>query len=665
MDVQEDYLASPSLSPPAPVLIEGLTRLLSAWRGLGLPVVHCQTQVHPDGSNRMPHLKRADRWLCVEGEAGMLPPHPLAPVEGEFVLAKPFFSAFSNAELLPLLRRLDPGALVVAGLHTHACIRCTVLDAYQNGFQIWVAGDGIASDDPIHADLTRQYLESRACEFLSADDILLRLDGRAPALPSPPEGPVEPSVFLGGRWQESRGNSTWTQRNPSDWRECIAHLRIGVGHDVDLAASRAAAGHGLWRNESVPSRLSCLSRWADALKLRRHALVACLVRELGKPVADAEAECSYALALIQSVLSQDSLSDEETIAPGVSSRRRPLGVVGLITPWNNPLAIPIGKIAPALAWGNAVLWKPALPGPGVARLLLESLMEAGLPDDCITAVLGDASTAHWVIRHPLVQAVSFTGSESAGRQVASMCLAAGKPFQAELGGNNPVLGWSFCDTDRVAAEVVGQAFSFAGQRCTAPRRLIVDRARLDEWTACLVAQASALTMGSPEDPATRLGPLLSRARQAGVAGLVAGALKDGARLLHGGGIPLGFEQGCWYEPTLLVSPNSAARIVQEESFGPILVIQPAEDFEEAIRLCNDVPQGLVATLHTDQPELQRRFLQETRAGILRVGLGQGAIHPDAPFGGWKSSGVGPPEHGKWDGEFYARPQALYGPLAGC
>ena len=520
MDLQEDFLARPGLVPSAESLVGQLATLLKGWRDLGLPVVHSQTVIEADGTGRMPHWQRTDHFACVQGSAGALPPAALAPLPGEATLSKPFFSAFGNAELLPLLRKMDAQVLVIVGIYTHACVRATVLDAYQNHFDVWVGADGVASDDTLHADLTIRYLEQRACQFLRCGEILARLGGRAVHEAGVLANSALPSVYAGGRWRDSSSGETWTQRNPAEWGEVLCELGIGDRRDVELAARHAAAGQGAWQDATVRQRMAVLSRWSDAMQRRRDAFVALLVREIGKPLVDAEAEFGYAMTLLQAVLDRGASDERKYLAPDVWSRRSALGVVGLITPWNNPLAIPVGKIAPALAFGNTVLWKPALPAPAVVKLLLEALTEAGLPDDCIAVVLGDASTAQFIVCEPCVAAVSFTGSEAAGRQVSALCAAHGKTLQAELGGNNAVLACGDFSLEAVAAEVVQQAYSFVGQRCTAPRRLIIERHRHDEWIDCLTACIAALRIGEPADPSTKIGPLISRSRQAEIAARV-------------------------------------------------------------------------------------------------------------------------------------------------
>jgi acyl-CoA reductase-like NAD-dependent aldehyde dehydrogenase len=265
-----------------------------------------------------------------------------------------------------------------------------------------------------------------------------------------------------------------------------------------------------------------------------------------------------------------------------------------------------------------------------------------------------------MLRDPRVKAVSFTGSSSTGQQVAALCAAHGKTLQAELGGNNAAVVTAACDIETVARDVANAAFSFAGQRCTAVRRVIVDHAICESFTEALIAAIGSLPVGLPAAHSTRIGPLVSRAAQQRIAKIVASAREQGATVHVGGRVPIGFEQGCWYEPTLLSGLEHQSPVVQTESFGPVLVRSEAADIDDALQQVNTVEQGLTAICYSDDPELQRAFVESAETGVVWLQTRPFAIDPRAPFGGWKASGIGPPEHGEWDRIFYARPQAVYG-----
>jgi acyl-CoA reductase-like NAD-dependent aldehyde dehydrogenase len=339
-------------------------------------------------------------------------------------------------------------------------------------------------------------------------------------------------------------------------------------------------------------------------------------------------------------------------------------VVAAVTPWNNPVAIPIGKIAPALAWGNAVVWKPSPPATRIALTVLELARRAGLAEGLINLVAGGRATAEALMSSEGVDGVSLSGSSAAGWTAQEICARRRVALQAELGGNNAAIVWEGADLPRAADLVTRAAFSFAGQRCTANRRVIVDARSLDPIVDALAAAARRLHWGDPLDPSTDVGPLISPEARARVAASIERAAADGDRILtpHAAERAAAAlrESGSYLPPTLVVSRRPGSPIVQEESFGPVLVVQAARDFDHALELLNGARQGLVAALFAGSERLREQFFREARAGVLKWNQATAGTDFSAPFGGWKASGVGPPERGPGDAQFYTRIQALYG-----
>lgn len=660
IDLQHDYLRRADLCPPPALLLTQAARLLHAFRACGLPVVHAHTRVRRDGSDRMPHWKRADHSACVEGSEGTAAPAEVAPQPGESVVYKQFFTAFKDGELTGLLRRNGVDTLVVAGVHTHACVRTSVVDAYQAGFGVWLAGDAVASYSPLHAALTRSYLDGRACRVLDTQQILQRL-------PRPPsqhdhaerEPAALPWGMIAGQWIPATDQPTVVRRNPSQWSEPIASVPLAQPSDVGQAIAAAAQQQTRWAARPVAHRAERLEAWAASLRCKQDRIVELMGKELGKPRREAVGEFDYAIRLLTSTRQRAHESPESQLPGGTVVRHRPLGAVGLITPWNNPIAIPVGKIAPALLWGNAVVWKPAVEAPRLAMLLMESLADADLAEN-VSMIFGAAATARTVLRDERIAAISFTGSHAAGREVAATCAVTHKQLQAELGGNNGAVITGDCSVAKAAEDIAAAGFSFGGQRCTATRRVIVDRRIYKVFLNELIKATVALAVGPVTDAATRLGPLVSRSQQERIGHVVAAAKRGGATVLCGGRIPPGFEHGCWYEPTILTGVEAESPVAQEESFGPVVIISDYTDFGEAMHRLNDVPQGLVATLYSNDFTLQQHFCDTAQAGILRLNDAAGPIDADAPFSGWKVSGIGPAEHGEGDYAFYTRPQAVYG-----
>ena len=637
IDLQRDYLDRPGLVPGERELLRGVAALLEGCRGAGVPVFHAVTLVRADGANRMPHWKEAGTWACREGTPGALAPAAVAPGEGEPVFAKDFYSAFDSPGLEAALAAGAVDTLILAGIYTHACVRATALDAYRRGYRVLIATDAIGSTDAEHARLTLSWLEGRASHGVPTAGILAML-------------------AQAGTARDAGTPGTWLHRNPANRDEVLFEVPVAGARQVASAVGRAR-GASAWGEVAPAERLARLSRWRGALEAARGSFVAALVRDVAKPVAEARGEFDYGMALLGNSL--DSFASEETPAARTRLvvRHRPVGTVALVTPWNNPLAIAVGKLAPALAWGNAVVWKPALPGTRVARAVVDALEAAGLAE-VVQLVTGDGETGRHLVRQPGIDAVSFTGSLAAGRVVAAACGAAARPLQAELGGNNAVIVMGGIDVEAVAQEVAAAAFSFSGQRCTAPRRLIVDRAIRGPFEEALVAATRALRIGDPGEEATRIGPLVSREQQERIIALLSSP--SGGRVACGGGVPAGFERGCWLEPAIVADPDPASAIVKEESFGPVAVLLEAGGIEEALALANGVEHGLVASLFSNDSRHRDLFLRHMQAGMLAINRARPAFDAAAPFGGWKRSGHGPPEHGRWDREFYSRAQAIYG-----
>ena len=662
LDVQADFLARPGLSPSAARLGDRIRTLLEGCRARGVPVLHVRTEIRADGTDRMPHWKRAGTWACVEGTPGALPPAGLREAEGEPIFRKQFFSAFGAPGLDARLRELNPGSLLVAGLYLHACVRATALDAYERGYDVWIVDDAVGSTEPVHAEITRSYLGERAARFVETRELLaLLMNGEHEAETAVP-GDVFPVACISGKWRAASAHRRMLCRQPSDLRVRIGEVPFAGLGEVAAAAEIASQARCEWQLRSVEERAGHLRRFATRLAERESELTLLLVREIGKPRAEAQAEVRRAVAHVESALRRIPAPDTDIDGPPADTRVRwrPVGTIGLVTPWNNPLAIPVGKIAPALAFGNAIVWKPACRAPRTALAILAALADAGLSPDLVSLVFGEADTARCLIAHPRIDAVSLTGSTPTGRSAAALCAQHGKPLQAELGGNNAAIVLADCDVEAEARGLALAAFGFAGQRCTATRRIIVERSLAPRFTDALVAAVQRLVVGDPEDPNTQVGPLVSPEHREGVAAALEQAVADGARILCGGGPPPGLEQGCYFLPTLVAGLCPDAPLAQEETFGPIAVILQASDLDEAIRIANGVPQGLVASVCTLDAAARERFAQGVEAGILKLTPGALAVHPDAPFGGWKASGIGPPEHGDWDREFYAKPQAVYG-----
>jgi len=660
VDLQNDFLSAPGLEPSAGEVVRNAARLLSGARARSLPVVHAVTSVDPDAGGGMPHWRARGRRICLRGTPGHEAPAPLAPTGAEPVLAKTFFSAFSSPELDRAIAGARADTLFVAGVHLHGCVRATVLDAYQRGLEVWVAEDAVGSDDPLHAAVTRRYLEERAARFGTGEDLLRRVDGRV--LPAE-NAPALPAAVIGGREISAGGGAAIVLRSPRDPRQALFAVAASDPAHVSAAACAARRALPAWQRGALEDRRAPLRRLADRLEAGVESLGRDLATDIGKPVTEAQAEVRRAARLLRGA-AEDVGSPGERCGAESSWRRVPQGVVAVVTPWNNPVAIPVGKIAPALAFGNAVVWKPSPPGTRIALRVLALACEAGLPSDLLHLVAGGRDAALALMRCDGIDAVTLTGSSLAGWTAQEACGRRRVPLQAELGGNNAAIVWEGAELRSAARAIARGAFSFAGQRCTANRRVVVDGRIVAPFLEALAAATGALRWGDPLDSATDVGPLISEESCKRIASLVERAAADAERIVvpHSSG-PAAVDpaqSGAYYPPTLVLCRNPRSEIVQEEAFGPVLVVQPAEDFDRALELVNGVPQGLVSALFAGSGPMRDRFLEETRSGILKLDQSTADADASLPFGGWRASGIGPPERGPGDAAFYTRIQTIYG-----
>ncbi len=673
VDCQRDFFAQPGLSPAAPVIVASILHLLETFRRRGLPVVHVVTTVHEELDDRLPHWKRNGIRRCVEGTPGHETPPEIAPRAEEATVHKQHYSGFSTPELEERLRDAGVSGVVVAGTMLHACVRQTALDAWARGFEVWVATDAVASDDPLHAAATETWLEARLEFSGSVHEIEERLgldeieDQRKHEEIERLFEPDDDELTV--REVESPVAASVTPRPsatprfaPSDRNRALDTVPEASDGDVRRAIDAARRAFDEWRRVSTPERQRVLSAWADAIHAARDALCEAIVLEVGKPRRDARAEVERGEALVRAAA---KISDEapKLVEPGVFSRRVPLGAVAVVTPWNNPLAIPAGKLAPSLAFGNAVVWKPAVHGFGVAEELFELFPRALAPEGVIGFVPGGERTARALMAADGIDAVTLTGSELTGRMAQRLAARRFLPLQAELGGNNASIVWEPDDEEAALRAVVRGAFGFAGQRCTANRRVIVPEETLSRSLATLQAAMRELVLGEPELEATDVGPVISDRANARIAAVVGRARDAGLAVtspaLGGDELRRLVAKGSYVAPALVVAADASHEIVTEETFGPVLVVQPAKTFHDALALAGGVRQALVMSLFARDPNVRSEFLARAHAGVLKLDAATADASVHAPFGGFGASGVGPPEHGEGDREFFTRIQAIH------
>ena len=640
VDLQNDFLRVGDLEPHPGSIVAATADLLNVCRTSAVPIIHVWSTVNKSGDNRMPHRKKNDDWTCLEDSAGHACPDSLRPHKKEPIIDKTFFSAFSTRQLDLVLHDLRADALIIAGVHLHACVRATALDAYARGYSVIVVEDSTASNDPLHAAITKRYLQERSVIFRSSDEI-----ARA----------IAEGVAKLGELFIDKEPEVVTHSSPQNC-EHIWQLAVARKSDIDATVTASRKTFQDWRRVRVDERLGLLQAFGSQLQKHEAELVDLLVDDLGKPIRYARDEMARAIALINAAARQLE-PGQDLIPEKTGYRREPLGVIGLIGPFNNPLAIPVGKIVPALLYGNTAIWKPAIPGSRIAQKTAELFATATGRQDVLQVLCGGEETARELMT--LSDAVTISGSLKAGRAAQEICAARHIPFQAELGGNNGSIVWADSDLCATAESIAEGAFGFAGQRCTANRRAIVDSSVYDVFVDQLILASRRIVWGDPADEKTQIGPLISSASRNRVKAVIDRARAAALRVINPSEKLNDARGDAWLEPTIVCCDDPSAEIVQEETFGPVLVVQRAEDWDEAILLCNGVKQGLAAAVFTTSLKRIEDFLQRVRAGILKINCSTANAAVDLPFGGWKASGIGPAEHGPANREFFTRMQAIY------
>ena len=473
----------------------------------------------------------------------------------------------------------------------------------------------------------------------------------------------EPALasLVGGRRLE--GDEVVPDINPAAPEEHVATVTLAGPEIAAEAVEAAAAAFAAWRDTPPPARGDVLRRAADLVEERADEIGRDLAREEGKTLAEAVGETRRAAAILRYYAGQTLEPDGETY-PSHSAltflyaRREPLGVVTAISPWNFPIAIPAWKIAPAVAFGNTVVWKPAEIVPLTSTHLAAAFFDAGLPDGVLNLVLGRGSVVgDMLVTHDRVEAITFTGSNAVGRALQLKATEAGKKVQLELGGKNPAVVLADADLELAAEQVARGAFLSAGQKCTATSRVIVEQRVLEEFGDRVAALARSWPVGDPLDETTKVGPLSSKSQLDTVSGYLDVAEREAARVLVGGGRPDG--GGYFVEPTVLADLPATSAVVREEIFGPVAALLPASSYEEAVALANDTPFGLTAALFTRDLGKALRFARDVRAGVVKVNQESAGLEFQAPFGGMRQSSSGSREQGKVARDFFTQWKTVY------
>jgi aldehyde dehydrogenase (NAD+) len=457
--------------------------------------------------------------------------------------------------------------------------------------------------------------------------------------------------FIDGRWTSIKQGKSFESRNPATG-QTLAVFSQGRREDVKAAIAAAERAFPGWKRTPPPIRGEIILRAAEILRNRKRELGAIVSQEMGKVIAEGKGDVQEAIDFFEYIAGEGRRMFGETTTSELGDKfamtvRHPIGVVGCITPWNFPIAIPAWKLGAALVSGNTVIFKPSSQTPLSAAKLVEVLDEAGLPAGVLNMVIGPASEVGVeIVENPGVRSISFTGGVPAGTDVYTRAAKLLKKVELELGGKNPQIVMEDADIDLAVEGVLFGAFGTAGQRCTATSRLLVHTAVYDEMLGKLLARTRALTLGNPLDESVDVGPLSSQQQELSVLDYIDIGRSEGARLITGGEKLQGgdYDQGFFVQPTIFEAEHGM-RITREEIFGPVLSVIRIGDYDEAMVIANDVDYGLSSSIYTRDISQAFRAIDDLEAGITYINAPTIGAEVHLPFGGIKKTGNGGREAG--------------------
>jgi aldehyde dehydrogenase (NAD+) len=472
---------------------------------------------------------------------------------------------------------------------------------------------------------------------------------------------------IGGRWVAPSTGKYFENRNPADTRDLIGCFPGSAAEDIDTAVASARAAFESWRRVPAPARGDRLRRLGDLLSEHKEEIASAMTREMGKVLTETRGDVQEGIDTAYYAASETRRLFGHTVPSELRDKwamsyRRPIGVAGLITPFNFPLAIPTWKLFPALACGNTVVLKPSEDVPGTAQRLMELVLEAGFPPEVVQLVHGAGEVAGAaLVQHPDVGLISFTGSTATGSAIGAVCGRMHKRLSLEMGGKNAIIVMPDADLDLALDGVLWGAFGTAGQRCTASSRLILHRKIHDRFLQRVIDAASRLRLGDGRDKRTQVGPLIHEAARRKVEEYVEIGRREGAELALGGKRPSGarLDHGWFFPPTIFAGVKPGSRLEQEEIFGPVLSVIRVASLDDAIRVNNDVRYGLSSSLYTADVTAAFRALQDLDNGITYVNAPTIGAEAHLPFGGVKQTGNGHREGGWEVYQFYSETKVCY------
>ncbi len=468
--------------------------------------------------------------------------------------------------------------------------------------------------------------------------------------------------LIAGEWI---GTSATKNINPSDTNEVVGLYADGSAEDTRNAIAAAKAAFPAWSRSGIWERHVILKKAGDEIMARKDELGALLAREEGKTLPEAIGETIRASQIFEFFAGEALRLAGEVIPSvrpnvGVEITRDPLGVIGIITPWNFPIAIPAWKIAPALCYGNTIVFKPAELVPACSWAIVDILHRAGLPKGVLNLVMGKGSVVgQAMLDSPDISGITFTGSTGTGKRVAVSSLEHNRKFQLEMGGKNPMVVLDDADLNVAVEAAANSGFFSTGQRCTASSRLIVTEGIHDKFVAALTEKLKTIVVDHAMKPGTHVGPVVDERQLKTDTDYIEIGKKEGAKLAFGGELVTRDTPGFYLQPTLFTEATNQMRISREEIFGPVVSVIRVKDYEEALATANDTPFGLSSGIATTSLKHATHFKRNAEAGMVMVNLPTAGVDFHVPFGGRKGSSYGPREQGKYAAEFYTTVKTAY------
>ena len=477
--------------------------------------------------------------------------------------------------------------------------------------------------------------------------------------------------YIGGQWRDAASGETFEDRNPARRSDLIGRFPKSSAEDVDAAVAAARAAYDGWRLTPAPQRGDILRRLGDILTERKAELAHAMTREMGKPFFETKGDVQEAIDTAYYAATEGRRLFGHTVPSELSNKfnmsvRLPIGVVGVITAWNFPVAVPTWKMFPAVLAGNTVVFKPSEDAPHSGMLLVQAMIDAGFPDGVVNLVQGAGEVGQAMVEHEDVDVITFTGSTETGAKIGEICGRMHKRFSFEMGGKNPMIVMEDADLDLAVEGLLWGAFGTTGQRCTATSRLIAHEAIHDTLVEKLRDRAAKLTLGYGNDDATEMGPMINPDALAKVEKYIGIAKDEGATLVLGGERATGdgLDEGNFFRPTIFTDVTPDSRLAQEEVFGPVLAVLKVSSFEEAVAVANGTKYGLSSAVYTKDVARAFRAMRDIEAGITYINGPTIGAEAHMPFGGVKATGNGHREGGWEVFEFFTETKTVYVDFSG-